>query len=219
MLYKKGSNGYALYQTKGAWRESATVRNTDLVAVTDSMIGISGALNHGKDTLHELINEHSVDIPRYRIAFGDAPKRMLLAVFPMWTDDHFNDRTLKERVCPYYGVSPRKAMTTFATDWMRNMLSVRRWINEADVAIHAAGLHYSEVTITDVRFDNEAEWVLSNGGVVVRLVDPRKPINTDEESEKGISEHLITISIVNDGTLQDLVDKVKELKHLYFLPK
>ena len=30
MKYKKGHNGYALYFTKGVWKQGATVRNEDV---------------------------------------------------------------------------------------------------------------------------------------------------------------------------------------------
>lgn len=61
------------------------------------------------------------------------------------------------------------------------------------------------VTLTDCRFDDEALAVREAGGLVVRIVRPGLPEPDDQHaSEKGISDDLVDVEIINDGTLQDL---------------
>lgn len=219
-LYKQGPNGYALYFAKGDWRESASVRNDQLKPIKEAMIGITGTLNHGKNTLASLIQSRLVDTKRKEMAFGDAPKAMLQTVFPKWTSAHFHARGLKEVICPIYGISPRAAMTTFATGFMRNSLGLsRHWINLVEEDMETLDRKPEDVIITDVRFNNEAAWVKSNDGFIIRIRDPRKLIPTEEESEQGISAMFVDYVIENDGSIDDIVDKLLILKPLYYLPK
>lgn len=66
--------------------------------------------------------------------------------------------------------------------------------------------------ITDVRRDNEAEAIINRGGVIVKVIDPRKgSVVTSHVSESGINPDLVTHIIVNDGTIEDLAKQVKSV--------
>lgn len=218
-LYKNGPNGYALYNHKNEWRESATVRNEQLVPIEACMVGIAGALNHGKNTLADVLNTWLFKDKKQNVAFGAVPKQILRQVFPLWSVNHFHDRQLKEKVCPIYKISPRQAMTTFATDWMRNTLDKDFWIKRLELELENLYLGAGQVVVTDVRFNNEAGYILKNGGIIFRINDPRKQIPTDEESEAGILDEHVTVDIMNDGSFEDLIETVKSLRGLYHLPK
>lgn len=220
-LYKQGPNGYAMYKHKGNWRESAVIRNGQLKPISDCLFGITGTLNHGKNTLAGLLNQIVFEHSKTEFAFGDEPKRLLHKIFPMWTIQHFYDRELKETVCPFYGISPRIAMTTFATGWMREQISSSRWIAEVEKQIsNRYGNAYGRAIITDVRFNNEATCIKDKGGIIVRIKDPRKPdAPEDEPSEAGIADSFVDIDIENTGTIDDLAEKITILKDLFYLPK
>lgn len=60
--------------------------------------------------------------------------------------------------------------------------------------------------VTDVRYPNEAERVRELGGEVLEIVRPG--LQSDGHStEKPLPRELVTYTIINDGTLEDLADK------------
>ena len=66
----------------------------------------------------------------------------------------------------------------------------------------------NKYVITDVRFDNEAAMITAKGGKVVCVV--REGMNGDGHvSEKGVSSHLIDFVIENNGTIEDLKERLE----------
>lgn len=69
---------------------------------------------------------------------------------------------------------------------------------------------YPDWSITDCRFPNEVSAVEKRGGIVIRVIDPRKPIPENEHvSEKALDDHEFTYMLVNDGTIDDLREKLR----------
>ena len=66
------------------------------------------------------------------------------------------------------------------------------------------------IVFTDVRFQNEADYIRSIGGTIVRIVRPGQ-IAQNHESELKQCEVAADIEIVNDGTIADLHKKIKQL--------
>lgn len=67
-----------------------------------------------------------------------------------------------------------------------------------------------QLVFTDVRFQNEADFVRSIGGIIVRIVRPGQ-IAQNHESELKQSEVAADIEIVNDGSVADLHKKIQQL--------
>ncbi len=68
----------------------------------------------------------------------------------------------------------------------------------------------SKLVFTDVRFQNEADYVREHGGIVVRIVRPGI-ISGNHESELKQCEVAADIEIVNDGTIEDLHKKIRAI--------
>src|SRR5690606_9272653 len=102
-----------------------------------------------------------------------------------------------------YKISPRVAYQLFGTEVMRDYDGVI-WLKNVDISPE-------NVTISDVRFENEAEFVYANGGEVIKVFNPRLTEEDGHKSEQGIPSHLYGPLIVNDGTLEDLYKKVDNL--------
>lgn len=81
------------------------------------------------------------------------------------------------------------------------------WINLLKGEVYPV---IQQLVFTDVRFQNEADFVRSIGGVVVRIVRPGQ-IAQNHESELKQCEVAADIEIVNDGTIADLHNKIKKL--------
>ncbi len=122
------------------------------------------------------------------------------------------DRKNKDTVLPEYGVTPRRFAQTLGSDWGRKMIREDLWAREglweADGFVRDLGesdRHVDPLVVfTDVRFDDEAQGIVDRGGVVCEIVRPDGPACEAHWSERGISRHLISRTIVNDGSLADL---------------
>jgi dephospho-CoA kinase len=71
--------------------------------------------------------------------------------------------------------------------------------------------NYPNWIITDLRFPNEMQAVKANGGITIRVVRPSdKEISLDlHPSETALDDAEFDYEIVNDGTIEDLKDKVE----------
>jgi hypothetical protein len=83
--------------------------------------------------------------------------------------------------------------------------------------------------ITDMRFPNEMEAVVEKGGITIRVVRPKVeslvdkmrpysdsvhygiPMPEEHPSETALDGHTMHYEIINDGTIEDLVEKVREI--------
>jgi hypothetical protein len=83
------------------------------------------------------------------------------------------------------------------------------WIKYVELMIeHETDLEL--IVFTDVRFQNEADYVRSIGGIIVRIVRPGI-ISGNHESELKQADIPADIEIVNDGTIEDLHNKIRNL--------
>jgi hypothetical protein len=64
--------------------------------------------------------------------------------------------------------------------------------------------------ITDMRFPNEMEAVVEKGGITIRVVRPGT-VTGEHPSEIALDGHTMHYEIINDGTIEDLVEKVREI--------
>ena len=80
------------------------------------------------------------------------------------------------------------------------------WIEE----LHSIYDRKRFLVYTDVRFQNEADYVREQGGIVVRIVRPGQ-IAENHESELKQSEVAADIEIVNGGSIADLHDKIRAI--------
>jgi hypothetical protein len=70
---------------------------------------------------------------------------------------------------------------------------------------------YPNWIITDMRFPNEMQAIKANGGITIKVVRPHdKEIPLDlHPSETALDDVEFDYEIVNDGTLEDLIEKVE----------
>lgn len=102
----------------------------------------------------------------------------------------------------------RRLLQVMGTEVGRDMFGEDAWIEMVGRQVKALPLGVP-VVITDVRFQNEADYVRSLGGIVVRIARPGKgPVN-DHASDK--IEFEADLGIYNNGTLGALTDGVLAL--------
>lgn len=178
------------------------------------LIGISGVINAGKDTVANLLLAKRTDSLR-RYSFATPLKRGACAMFG-WEMSDIEDRTFKEAIDPRWGFSPRKAMQLLGTEYGRNLLRDDIWVHAAR-NFHEDSLQMHRGTmITDTRFENEAEWIRSMAdSVIIHVIDPTHDYQAPIKhiSEQGVSMIGGDIVIYNDKTLgfNSLNEKLDEV--------
>jgi hypothetical protein len=164
------------------------------------MIGIAGSAGSGKTTLAKALEARGFRI----IAFADPIYEAVSAIVGLPVAA-LQQRGIKEKPLEWLGRSPRHLLQTLGTEWGRDSISQTIWI---DIALHRAE-HFPDVVIPDVRFDNEARAIRANGGKVWKLSrDDYRPLERSaciHSSEAGVSDHLIDLTIDNDGPAERMI--------------
>lgn len=167
------------------------------------IIGLSGKMGSGKDTVADMICELWPNYSFERRGFGDKVKE----VYSILTGRKYPvTRTQKMEWLPEYGMSCRQMLQKIGTDCIRYNLHQDTWVM---ALLRDYDLEKSVWIITDVRFDNEI-WALEGLNAYLFEVDrPGNPwLSTDSghSSESGISVELL--KIMNDGSKSELVFRV-----------
>jgi len=178
------------------------------------LIGVSGFATSGKDSIAKyLIREHEYN----RVAFADPVRDMLYALNPIvptpYTDGSYS--RVKDVVdsvgwddakvhCPEI----RELLQRLGTDAGRKVLGENIWV---DAAFVTADKSYKVVVFPDCRFENECQAIHERGGTVIRVTRPGITSVNDHISDKKLNSRYIDVELINDGTIQNLEDKIANL--------
>lgn len=172
------------------------------------LIGLTGRAGCGKDTVAEHLE---ADYGFSTMSFAGPLKKTAATLFNL-PDLYFHNRELKEKPLEDWdGLSPRHILQMLGTEAVRNTFGenfwIKRWLNEySGVSI------YSNVVVTDVRFNNEAQIIRDLGGIIVHIVRPGdRSLDLaagKHASEVGIKLYPNDITMRNEGTLGNLSAKV-----------
>jgi hypothetical protein len=166
------------------------------------LIGLHGRARAGKDTVGSLLVRMGLD----RVAFADPLKHMLMA---MGLDDYHFEGEAKERPIFWLGKSPRQLLQTLGTEWGRELVHPEIWVRIAGGEIAASHLAGRGVVVTDVRMQDEADYIRRCGGEIWHIIREVQPV-AQHASEAGISPQSITRTIDNTGTLEHLERQVTD---------
>lgn len=107
-------------------------------------------------------------------------------------------------------IKDRKFLQFLGTEWARAMdqdIFLKVYAEE----IKSTAKNVPFVLTDDARYDNEGQLIKDLGGTLIRVnasVDTRGNrigiSNPEHASEKGIADHLIDKTVVNEGSLEDL---------------
>lgn len=176
------------------------------------IIGITGMAGSGKDTVRAILEaEHAA----HGMAFADPMRTMISALFVANGIDtrYMLDREFKEQPIPGIGVSYRQMAQTLGTQWGRDCLDADIWVRIAAAKVRDLDWQRSApgaYVISDVRFDNEAEWIRAQGGVIWRVRrEQARPVRT-HASELYIENIKSFWTLENHGSFDELRDQVRE---------
>lgn len=180
-----------------------------------TLIGFTGRAGCGKDTAASFLVKEYGFTP---MAFASPLKKTAAALFGL-PETYFHDRELKEKPLEDWdGMSPRHMLQLLGTEAVRNTFGanfwIKRWLSEY------RGLPYgTDVVVTDVRFNNEAQAIRDLGGTVIHIVRPDNA-QLDAPAAAHGSEAGVAASfqrdrlIMNDGTIEYLHAKLEQLFRL-----
>jgi len=170
------------------------------------LIGISGLAGSGKDTFAKFINDKAIDDYRdvQLYAFADPLKEVCSVLFNV-DIDRFYDRDHKETIITEWNKSPRTMMQLVGTDLVRRGISDAFWIDRARSALNSA--HASIFIVTDVRFENEAQFIRDSGGIMYHV--KRDSVQQlDHDSEQVLDFYNNDVLVYNNSSLSDLEKQV-----------
>ena len=172
-----------------------------------TLVGLTGYAGTGKDAVRAILQESGFN----GFAFADPIRTMLNQLLtsngidPAW----MNERNKKEEIIPALGVSYRHMAQTLGTEWGRG-LQGDFWLRIADSYLNDLTWDstLTHFVVSDVRFENEAEWVRERGGVIWRIHRPLAEPVRGHASESGIDRIAPDLTIQNTGTMEDLKEAV-----------
>ena len=188
------------------------------------IIGLLGEKYSGKDTAgNYLISNHQF----MRYAFGDPVKDICKILFSL-SDLQLTDPSMKEIVDERWGLRPRDMFQRIGTEFgqmgiikLFPELKTKIKYRELWVRLFEEWLKQQETTniiITDVRFKHEVECIKKYGGTIIKI--NRNTSNDDahlSETELNlISDDMITYSIDNNNTLDDLYSQLDTIIYMPF---
>lgn len=202
------------------------IEKTTITQPGVKLLGITGPAHTGKDTVALIWSELFADC--FHMGFANPLKQAAAQKFGV-TINHFHDPELKGKIDPFWGISYRSMVQWEGTEATRNTAHhilgegagdafwILRQVKDINEYV---GYKNSWVLIPDLRFQNEYDYIVRNGGNVIDLTG--SPVRGDSisvgmanhASEKfGLNLHAErqTYKILNDGTHDQLVSKVREL--------
>lgn len=172
------------------------------------VIGITGRKGNGKDTAAQALEGFEI------VKFAGALKEMVRAYMRYVgvseeTIERCVEGDMKEtKMALWGGKTTRYVLQTLGTDWGRNMIWDKLWTN----AFQLRSAQFQKVACTDMRFPNESDVIAEEGGTTLRVTDPRKPVVLGEHPSEDLIDTLdVDYEIVNDGSIEDLHNKMRAL--------
>lgn len=167
-----------------------------------NIIALCGPAGSGKDTVAGLLK-----VKDYRPATLAGPIRNMLVAGGFCTMEQALNPKLKETPLPGLGRSPRYLMQTLGTEWGRNIVGADVWL-QMNWNLMQQGGDDSRWVITDVRFDNEAQFFRDRGARIWHIRNRRAQNVAAHTSEAGVLFQPGDEILDNGGPLDGLPDLV-----------
>lgn len=174
------------------------------------LIGISGLAHTGKDTLANFFKEEKNDM--ILDSFATPIKDMMINYFGFSREQVYNQE-LKELKDEFWDITPRKLMQLIGTEMFRKIFRYDVWVKVFEKKVLNNPNDF--FIVSDIRFNNEAEMVSRNNGIVIKILrNSDNIVDISHESEKGIDDNLVHIFLDNNGNLNDLKKNAIEILNI-----
>ena len=175
------------------------------------IIGFSGSMGAGKST--------AVKVLRQR--FNPGQVKLVKFADPLYDIQEYIYDRIKSVYEPGSGfLKDRKLLQWIGTEWGRSTISEDLWVDlwKAE-ASRLIAKNYAVVACDDVRFDNEALTIKSEGGYIIRVTSDKSSERltgtvglNKHSSEKPIDDSFVDFEVKNDGSF---VEYALELNRVF----
>lgn len=171
------------------------------------IIGISGKIGSGKDTVGNIISVWGKD-PWNIKKFADALKETASILTGIPRADFEKEEVKNSNLGKEWSMTVRELLQKLGTEAIRNNVHENAWVNALMSGYNES---YCYWVVTDVRFPNEADAIRERGGILIRLNrNTGKSSNHPSETALDDYPHFDYV-IDNNGTIGDLTDRVRSI--------
>lgn len=171
------------------------------------IIGLCGYAGAGKDAVGNIL----VELHGFRrVAFADSLKAVLRETNPVVDGTNYADAMRLADLIDRCGWDVAKTFPDVRQMLQRLGSAIRRHVGDGafvDAALRDVPGEI-DIVITDCRYRNEARAVVRSGGIIVRVMRPGVMAANAHISERDLDEWWEDDQIVNDGTIEQLADRV-----------
>lgn len=176
-----------------------------------TIVGLTGAAGSGKSTIAVALQAKGLFT---RMSFGHGLKRVAGFIFGFSYEQLYGEE--REVTDERYGFSPRYVLQYLGTEVFR-MMYANVWIDVLKRTADEMGV--KRIVIDDLRFENEADFVHSLGGIVILIDTPPMASNLTDDRQTHVSEAGVKqydYLVTNDhktsieGVIADVIDIVSE---------
>jgi hypothetical protein len=183
------------------------------------VLGLTGAMSAGKDSVADVLVK---EFGYVHLKFADPLWEMLLAINPLIPLIHeqlpedliprdvqcirlqnlvnLHGREVAKREFP----EVRRLLQKTGTEGVRTTLGEQSWVDIVGKKTWHEVSQGNNVVVSDVRFENEARFVLNYGGKMVKIIRPSAVVTHSHSSEKLADVYEPNVTIHNTGSLMDL---------------
>jgi len=128
------------------------------------LVGLAGTAGSGKSTIARVMWLGDA----FQILSFAHPLKAALIKMTGLDRKWFYDIDYKEKEIPGLpGITPRIMMQKFGTEYAREMIAPDFWLWRMGQSL--SKYSHKNIVIDDVRFENEAQFIRDNGGVIIHL--------------------------------------------------
>lgn len=189
------------------------------------LVGLKAQKQNGKDTVADYLVKN-YQFQKY--AFADPLKKGVMEMFGFTHEQMWGSAEEKETIDPRWNISPRKMLMLVGTELFQydihkylkkgefdfgRTIWVQRfklWYKGAKKMNESNNLKFN-VVISDLRFPHEANAIVGMGGEIWEIIRPNMINNDSHASEAEMKLINPNKVITNDGTLENLYEKIDML--------
>jgi len=175
------------------------------------LIGEGGV---GKSTVSRFI-EHAYGYREF--CFSD-PLKIFLVMIGYEIDEIFGSQDEKLKINQYYKTHGRQALQKIGTELMREKLQeafpemdlngYTLWARTAEIRMEK---NPNKTQISDCRFPDEQRLIKNRNGITIKIIRENNLLTNEareHKSEAGVKDLVADYTIINDGSIVDLLNKV-----------
>jgi hypothetical protein len=168
------------------------------------LIGLCGRKGSGKTTLVGTTLKRLL-APVELTRFAAPIKQALLAMGVPYASIEGDEKEKPlEQFC---GKTGRQLMQLLGTEWGRDMVGEDLWLRLAAAKVQKFWHYGLGVLVDDVCFDDEADFIRGNGGIIINVTRPLT-LSDIHRSKRGVNPTLHDMTFANDGPWREMVTRI-----------